>query len=450
MRVLSLWLGLVLAVAGCTDPAVEAVAPAPRRAVEWSRDATIYEVNLRQFSESGSFAALEEELPRLKALGVKILWLMPIHPIGKDKRKGTLGSYYAVRDYRGVNPEHGSLADFKRLVARVHEQGMLLILDWVANHTAWDHPWVRQHPDWYTRDDSGAIQPPVADWSDVADLNYDAPGLRSVMLEALAYWVEEADIDGYRCDVAGMVPLDFWRAARAKLDAIKPVFLLAEAEDPKLHDAFDMTYAWSTHGLMGAVARGEKSAADLGEQLVRDAKAYPGDAIRMQFTSNHDENSWNGTVKERLGEGAEAFAALSVLIPGMPLVYCGQEAGLDRRLKFFDKDVIDWRPHPDAKLYTELLGFHRSNRLLWNGASESAFARVATDSPEAVLAFTRGDAELLAVFNLSGQARSVRLEAAIEGSFKRALGKDEVLDASKKGTTLTLGAWEWRVYLAKP
>ncbi|MCB0300864.1 MAG: alpha-amylase, partial [Calditrichaeota bacterium] len=201
-----------------------------KKAPEWSQNATIYEVNLRQFSESGTIAAFQESLPRLKEMGVKILWLMPIQPIGEKNRKGTLGSYYSIKNYTAVNPEFGTLADFKNMVRAAHESGMFVILDWVANHTAWDHPWVSEHPDWFTRDSSGNMQPPVADWHDVVDLNYENHAMRAAMLDAVKFWVREADVDGFRCDVAEMVPLDFWRAARSALDVIKPVFMLAEGE----------------------------------------------------------------------------------------------------------------------------------------------------------------------------------------------------------------------------
>jgi glycosidase len=216
----------------------------------WSRQATIYEVNLRQYTPQGSLSAFEAELPRLKAMGVDIVWLMPIHPIGTKERKGTLGSYYAVRDYTGVNPEFGTLADVKRLVARAHALGMKLILDWVANHTAWDHPWVHDHPDWYKKNEKGEIFPVTfgsgpdrEEWTDVVALDYTQPALWRAMTDAMAFWLREADIDGFRCDVAGLVPTPFWEQARAELERIKPVFMLAEWNEPELHaKAFDMTY----------------------------------------------------------------------------------------------------------------------------------------------------------------------------------------------------------------
>ncbi|UCG88033.1 MAG: alpha-amylase, partial [Gemmatimonadota bacterium] len=271
-RLVRLAIGLaVLCCWSCdSDTTAESAAPVrtslasvEKQAPEWSRNATIYEVNLRQYTEAGTFAEFEQHLPRLKEMGVEIVWLMPIHPIGVENRKGSLGSYYSVKDHTAVNPEFGDLEDLRRLVRRVHEMDMYLLLDWVANHTAWDHRWTDKHPDWYSTDADGDMIPPVPDWSDVVDLDYDNHDMRAAMIDAMRFWLREADVDGYRCDVAGMVPLDFWRAARAALDQIKPVFMLAEWDEPELHEAFDMTYSWGFHHLMNSVAQGEKDADDV-------------------------------------------------------------------------------------------------------------------------------------------------------------------------------------------
>ncbi len=417
---------------------------------EWSRNATIYEVNIRQYTEAGTFAAFAEHLPRLKEMGVKILWLMPIHPIGEKNRKGTLGSYYAVKDYLAVNPDYGTLADFKRLVQKVHEMDMYLILDWVANHCAWDNPLVTKHPDWFTRDASGNMMPPVADWSDVVDFNFDVPEFREYMIRAMKYWVEAADIDGYRCDVAGMVPLDFWRAARAELDRIKPVFMLAEADEPPLHDAFDMSYDWGFHHQMNAVARGEKNADSVAVYLQKDRERYPPDAYRMQFTSNHDENSWNGTVFERLGDGAATFAVLSATIPGMPLVYSGQEAGLNKRLKFFEKDVIVWRDHPFWALYKTLLNLHQNHRALWNGTAGGELVRINAGPGAAVFAFSREKAgdKIVAIFNLTPKPQRVTLSGpTLAGEYSAVLPATAETARFTARAQMRLEPWEYRLYV---
>ena len=309
---------------------------------EWSKNAVIYQINTRQFTNEGTFKAAESHLARLKDLGVDILWLMPIHEIGVKNRKGTLGSPYAVKDYFSVNHEFGTLEDLKHFVQAAHSMGMYVILDWVANHTAWDNPLVEQHPEWYARDWKGDFHPsPWRDWDDIIDLDYQQPALREYMTEALKYWVRVADVDGYRCDVAGFVPLDFWNQARRELDAIKPVFMLAEWESRDIHiEAFDMAYGWSWYDTMVAIAKGHANLDRLFTYYSHNEKEYPADVMRMLFVSNHDKNSWEGTEYEQFGDALEAVIALSATSEGMPLLYNGQEAGNTKRLEFFEKDPI--------------------------------------------------------------------------------------------------------------
>ena len=317
---------------------------------EWTRNATIYQINTRQFTAEGTFAAAEAHLPRLKDLGADILWIMPIHPIGEVNRKGELGSPYAVRDYLAVNPEFGTLEELRHLVAAAHELGMYVILDWVANHTAWDNHLVTDHPDWYLRDWKGDFCPtPWWDWDDIIDFDYTSPELRQYMTEALKYWVRETDIDGYRCDVAGFVPTDFWENARAELDEIKAVFMLAEWESKDLHAAaFDMTYSWHWNDTVHRICHGTLDSSALEVYYAWNDKHWPAEAMRMMFVSNHDKNAWEGTEFEQFGDGLEAAMVLSVISEGMPLVYNGQEAGYDKRLEFFERDPIQWREHPTA------------------------------------------------------------------------------------------------------
>ena len=418
----------------------------------WSRDAAIYEVNLRQYSPGGTFAEFAARLPRLKAMGVRILWLMPIHPIGVVNRKGTLGSYYSVRDYLAVNPEYGTIDDLKSLVSQAHQLGMYVIIDWVANHTAWDNPLTREHPDWYTRDASGNFAPPVPDWSDVIDLNYESPGLRRYMIDAMKFWVTTCDIDGFRCDVAEMVPLDFWVAARAELESIKPILMLAEGESPALEEqAFDATYGWELFKLMRQIADGARSAADIWAYLDRDHAAHPADAYRMYFTSNHDENSWNGTPYEMFGDGVRAFAVLAATLDGIPMVYSGQEAGLRHRLAFFDKDSIPWKDDEFGSLYTALLNLKLANRALWNGDSGGAVERVKTSNDNAVLAFRRerGDDRVVVVINLSQRSQQVELRGKpFAGDYTDVMtGRPVTL---RDGTWLKLQPWDYRVWAAGP
>ena len=254
---------------------------------ERTNASNIYEVNIRQYTPEGTLKAFEAHIPRLKETGIDILWLMPIFPISEKNRKGTMGSYYAVANYTEVNPEFGTKEDLKSVIKTAHDNGMLLILDWVANHTGWDNPWITEHPEWYTKDSTGDITHTVGtDWTDVADLNYDNKDMREAMKDALKYWVQEFDVDGYRCDVAGMVPVDFWNNVRAELDSIKPVFMLAEAEQLDLHEkAFDMGYAWHFHHIMNQIAAGKQNADSLRSYFEHATEEYPQRIYRMSFTS---------------------------------------------------------------------------------------------------------------------------------------------------------------------
>ena len=417
---------------------------------KWVANATIYEVNVRQFSTEGTFKALEAQLPRLEKMGVDIIWLMPIHPIGEKNRKGTLGSYYAVRDYRAVNPEFGDMADFKSLVNAAHHLGMKVIIDWVANHTSPDHVWVDQgHQDWYTLDSLGQLQPTIGtDWWDVADLNYDNQEMRQEMISCMEFWVREAKIDGYRCDVAGWVPMDFWIAARKALDAAgNGVFMLAEAEGNELHDAFEATYGWEFHHIMNDVAKGKKDAAAILEYFSRLKPHNNG--FHMNFTSNHDENSWNGTEMERMGDARFAMAVLAATIEGMPLVYNGQEISLDRRLAFFEKDAIDWTKTDltTSYFYDKLLHLHQNNAALFVGAGQQnpRFISTAAQKNQLVYVRERGQNQVLVVLNLSDTAQQIKFtDAATAGKFQDLFeGKIVNFKADK---SFQVPAWGYKVY----
>ncbi|MFT3912199.1 MAG: alpha-amylase family glycosyl hydrolase [Ferruginibacter sp.] len=381
----------------------------------WSRNATIYEVNLRQYTAEGTFKAFETHLPRLKEMGIDIIWLMPINPIGVKNRKGKMGSYYSVKDYYAVNNEFGTKDDLKRLVNKIHSMGMHVIIDWVANHSAWDNVLVTQHPDWYTKTPEGNFQPtPWYDWEDIIDFDYDQPGLRKYMTDVLKYWVKEADIDGYRCDVAGFIPVDFWENVRKELDKIKPVFMLAEWESRDLHKkAFDMTYSWSLWDKMRDVTTGKKNIAGLVEYMAHDVSTFPKDGYRMTFTDNHDKNSWEGNQFSNFGDGLQACMVLAAVVNGMPLVYSGQEAGLDRSLAFFDKDTITWKQHPFFDLYKKLFALKHKNQALWNGAAGGEMIRIFNDKPEQVISFSReknGD-KVIPVINFSDKPVIVKLNS---------------------------------------
>ncbi len=418
--------------------------------LEWSRNANIYEVNIRQYTPEGTINAFVEHMPRLKEMGVDILWLMPVFPISEKNRKGSMGSYYAVADYQAVNPEFGTMDDLKKLVKKAHDMDMKVILDWVANHTGWDNVIMADHKDWYTQNEKGEIViPEGTDWSDTADLNYENQDMRKYMIESLKFWLTNADVDGFRCDVAGMVPTDFWEQARKELDAVKPVFMLAEDGGHELlENAFDMGYGWDSHHIMNDIVKGTKNANDMEAYLTKIDTVFPADSYLMNFITNHDENSWNGTVEERMGEGGKAFAVLTFTMPGMPLIYSGQEAGMNKRLKFFEKDEIDWTNMELSSFYADLIRLKKNNKALLNGVKGGKLVRINSDQNEKVFAFARevGKDKVIVVLNLSKNAVDVKLNTeANAGTYGDYFTKERQQFA--KEISMSLKAWEYRIFI---
>ena len=420
---------------------------------EWTKDAVMYEVNIRQFTPEGTFAAFAEHLPRIKDLGVDIIWFMPIHPIGKKNRKGNLGSYYSVKDYKAVNPEFGTLEEFNALVKQIHDMDMKVIIDWVANHSAFDNIWVEEgNFDWYTLDSLGELQPPIGtDWWDVADLNYDNNDMQDAMIESMKFWLETSDIDGFRCDVADWVPISFWEKCREELEEVKNVFMLAEAENPELHNsAFDMTYGWHLHFVMNEIAQQKKSSLDIIEYLDIKSKEFNSSDYRLHFTSNHDENSWKGHVKERLGDAVKTFAALSSTIEGMPLLYSGQEAGLDKRLEFFEKDTILWNNSELTDFYKILFNLKKDNKALWNGDYGGNIEIISSREDSLSLAFirTKDENKVLTIFNLSDKKVEIELSSEnLKGIYISAFTKDK--KTFKQNENLFLEPWQFYIYTNK-
>ena len=449
-RILLFSLLAALLLGACTPaPKTET---APVNPLEWSNDAVMYEVNVRQFTPEGTFNAFAEHLPRLKELGVEILWFMPIHPIGEKNRKGSLGSYYSIRDYKAVNPEFGTIDDFKALVNKAHEMGFKVIIDCVANHSSFDNVWTENHTEWYTQDSLGNIIPPVADWSDVADLNYDNTEMRAAMLDAMKFWVAEAGIDGYRCDYAGGVPTDFWETARVALDSIKPVFMLAENEDALdlLNKAFECNYGWTVHHLMKEIYEGKKNVTDIQGYFAKADSTYPAGKYILNFTSNHDENSWNGTEYERLGESVKTYAALSFALPGMPLIYTGQEAGLDRRLAFFEKDSINWSKDISmTTFYAKLIDLKQENPALWNGAAGGKIQFLQTSEPQKLLAFKREkeNNSVLVMMNLAGVPFKGTVQTGETKTYTNWFtGENTEVSATNQ---VKLAPWEYKILVLK-
>lgn len=417
-------------------------------APDWAKDKWLYEVNVRQFSEEGTFAGVERHLPRLKQMGIQIIWLMPIHPIGVKNRKGSKGSYYSIKNYREVNPEFGTLADLQSLINTAHTLDMKVMFDWVANHSAYDCNLVSEHKEWYTKGPKGKLVSPVEDWSDVADFNYDKKGLRDYMIESMAYWVETCDIDGYRCDVAGMVPLDFWQKANRRLQSIKPLLMLAEGEEPELLDnAFHMVYGWDLHHTMNAVVKGEQNLEALKTAVDKQQTRYGEDAYVLNFTSNHDENSWNGTTAERMGDAAICFAHFINAIPGMPLIYGGQEAPLRKRLEFFEKDPIDWGAFSYVADYQLMSKVKKEHPAFWLGSHGGSVEWLSTTNDENVLAFLRKteDQTIVCIFNMSPEQVNVKVDLGdLVGAFAGVTRREN--RSLRSGQNWRLEPWDFRMY----
>lgn len=417
----------------------------------WASDANIYEVNIRQYTPEGTFNAFSNHLPRLKNMGVEILWLMPIFPISNTKKKGTLGSYYAVSDFRATNPEFGTIEDLQNLIDRAHTLGMKVILDWVPNHTGWDHVWIKSNPEFYTQDKEGNIVDPIDPatgkswgWTDVADLNYDNNDMRKQMIADMLFWIEEYNVDGFRMDVAHNVPNDFWQQASDQLFAANDsIFMLAESEvlDHLNNGYFHAIYGWEMHHLLNDIAKGKKNANAI-DSLLAIKKSAVGQGMYMNFISNHDENSWAGTVEERMGEGGDALAVLTLLFDGIPLIYGGQEEPLNKRLEFFEKDDIGFSKFEKNKFFKTLLSVKKRNKALGNGSFSSPIIKIG-DSEHIYAFMKEKDGDKIAVMvNLSNEKQQIRLSKAVTGL-------TNIFDGNKvemgPGTIKSFDPWEYWV-----
>lgn len=396
---------------------------------EWTKSANIYEVNIRQYSPEGTINAFRKDLDRLKEMGVDIVWLMPIHPIGEKNRKGELGSYYSIKDYKAVNPNFGTMDDFTSLVDEVHSHDMKLIIDWVPNHTAWDHPWITEHSEYYAKDSTGAITY-EADWTDIALLNYDNKELWPKMIDAMKYWVSEADIDGFRVDHASHeIPMSFWEEAVPEVDKVKDgLFWLAEWNDPKLHPVFDASYPWEYFHMTTEIADGNRPLSAIDEYVAKEDSLFPENAYRMYFTSNHDENSWNGTDEELFGPNFQNFAVLAATIDGMPLVYNGQESGLNKRLEFFQKDTINWKDYKYQDFYATLFDLKDREEALWNGQYGGDFVKVGNSNEDKVYSYKRvkDESEVFVILNFSAENVSVTFpDISSEQTYTNSFSKED-------------------------
>ena len=360
---------------------------------QWSYSAVLYEMNVRQLTKEGTLIAAAAELPRLRQMGVDVIWLMPVYPIGQVARKGSMGSYYSVADYCGINSQIGTFEDFDTFVATAHSLGLKVILDWVANHTSRDAKWLTEKPlDWYRRDSNGEALVPW-DWSDTAQLNYDNREVWQGQIDAMKFWVTEHNIDGFRCDMAMLVPIEFWQVVRFNLQHIKPdIFLLAEAEEDNIfQNAFDACYSWRLHHAMCDVAQGNSRVWRLREIIHADRRRFPKWSMRMTFTSNHDENSWSGSEFSRFGASLEPMAALTFLLPNsLPLIYTGQEFGYDHSFSFFERDAM---PQMEANsytdFYTKLCSIYHNHKALRSADEGAELIEIINNAPDCLLTFVR-------------------------------------------------------------
>lgn len=415
LSLLLLFLAITIAMTSCSKSAKQKeLKPFTSEVVhpDWSENAVIYEVNIRQFTPEGTFKAFSTHLPRLKELGVDILWFMPINPIGIKNRKEPLGSYYSVKDYKDVNPEFGNLDDFKNLVTAAHDQGFHVIMDWVPNHSAWDNKLTSEHPEWYEKDAKGNFIPPLGfDWTDVIQFDWKNKDLQDYMLGALKFWID-LGVDGFRVDHPDLTPPDFWARVREELLKIKPVFMVAENEGQTdfLKKGFDMSYAWELHHLMNNIAQGKDSVKSLNKYYLKETSVFPQNVYRMVFLDNHDENSWNGTINSRMGEAQKAFAVFSFTTQGFPLLYNGQEACLAKSLRFFERDTIKWDTCALTGFYKNLIRLKKSNPALSNGEFGAKMGKIDTDKDSKVFCYSRvkeGN-NVLVFLNLSKKAVAIK------------------------------------------
>ena len=436
---------------------------------EMMESAIIYEINVRQYSTEGTFDAFTKDIPQLKELGVKVIWMMPIFPISEknrkaedkiftssikdpEERKKYLGSYYAPADYKKTNPEFGTIEDFRELLNTAHKNGMYVILDWVPNHTGWDHPWITSNPEFYQKNEKGEISEPLHEdgtskgYGDVAQLDFSNKMMQEEMIKDMLYWVEEENVDGFRCDHVDPTPISFWKEALLRLQKDEKLFLIAESGKKRFlkDNLFDMGYGWDTHFTMFDIVNGNKTVKDWDDLMVRLNTEFEADDYFMNFVTNHDENSWKGTIDERFGDAKEMVLALSYTIPGMPLIYSGQEYGLNHQLKFFMKDSI---PKTKGKVWQDLvkLGELKNSHIALNGGKNAAsYERIKTNN-ENILLFKRSKEDQTILFVANFSANEEELNNVPSGKFLNYMKSEE---ENYKGTeTIKLKPWEYKILL---
>lgn len=429
--------------------ASEAINSAAVEKTEWQKDAIIYQVNIGQFTPDGTFRAFESHIPRLKNLGVKVLWLLPIHPIGEMHRAGTLGNPYAVKNYYEVNEEFGTSEDLKHLIHAIHEAGLFVIIDWVPGFTASDNPLVVKQPEWYQRDKAGQfVQPDAMASKEVFALDYSENSLKDYMIHAMLFWIEEFDLDGFHFVGAGNLPPKFWRDSKEVLSKTKEVFLLGEWEGSDAHESFDVSYSSDLEKSLQRVSRGEENAKAITGYLASMLSDQDIDQVTMNFTSSYKLNADKGTVFDRFGKAAEAFAVLTYTIEGIPMISSGQEVGLKRSLARYEKDSIPWGDHPFNALYDRLGKLKKDNVALWNGSGGGRVRMISNNNQEQVVSFARVKEEntVIAIFNLSDTGAGFQLtQDGFDGSYRRFKSRDR--SELRSSETLQLPAWGYEIYI---
>ena len=417
---------------------------------DWTKQTNIYEVNVRQYTKEGTFNAFTRELPRLREMGVEVLWFMPVTPISQKNKKGVMGSYYACSDYTSINPEFGTLEDFTTLVNEAHVQGFKVIIDWVANHTGWDHIWTKEHPEWYETDSLTNDFRIASGMDDIIELDFENREMRKAMIEAMKFWVTKCDIDGFRADLAFWVELDFWIEARRELENTKKLFWLGELdplEHPEYMGVFDAAYTWTWMHKTREFYQNQLPISSL-DTVLQKYEALGNESMRAWFTTNHDENSWNGTEYEKYGDMAVALAVFSCTWNGIPLIYSGQELPNKKRLKFFEKDPIQWTGVNELHgFYKILLNLHSTHPALRAGDEDVKTFRLETSNDDHVFAYLRktGIKEVLVLLNLSKSDLRFQLtDKKVNGKFKNVFsGSTNDFTTDKN---FTMQAWEWLVY----
>ncbi len=413
----------------------------------WISSTNIYEVNIRQYTAEGTFIAFAKALPRLKDMGVETLWFMPIHPIGTINRKGTLGSYYSISDFKAINPEFGTAKDFKTVIELAHELDMKVIMDWVANHAAWDNVWTKDHPEYFVRDDAGNFKPPY-DWTDVIQIDHSNAAQQEAMIEAMKYWVSEFDIDGFRADLAHLTPLAFWKKARKAIGPLKPdLFWLAESEEINYHEVFDATFTWEWMHCSENFYKGNSDFSALYDVLAGYNTSFPDTAYRMYFTSNHDENTWNGTTNEKYGNMAKALFVFSCTWNGIPMIYSGEELPNMKRLQFFEKDTIAWTS--DCALhdfYKTLLSLRKTNSALRAADPAVSTFHIMTEGSKNIMTYLRKNEndEVLVFLNLSNEEASFIIkDRLVNGHYTNVFDKTDLM--LNMDSFVKMQAWDYLV-----